>query len=134
MTGLATESAIAKALWSLVIIASLVGCAPEVTVRPAQLQPLDLAFRQMRITSTVEARSSAGFRSVLPLGAVLEPRGQITEGVVMAPRNVVLTAEGAHIAEAYAVISGSTWVGFWLPVQRAFSPLQTPVVIQMEPY
>jgi hypothetical protein len=134
MPGLALKSAVVKNLRSLLIIASLLGCAPEIIVRPAQLQPNDPTSRQMRVTLTVEARSTAGFHSALPVGTVLEPRGQIAEGIVMAPRNAVLTAEGAHIAEAYAVISGSKWVGFWLPVQRAFSPLQAPVAIQMEPY
>jgi hypothetical protein len=33
------------------------------------------------------------------------------------------------VREAYAVVRGGSWVGFWLPVERAFSPLQAPVAV-----
>jgi hypothetical protein len=39
----------------------------------------------------------------------------------------VFTLEGANIHEAWLVIRGAALVGFYLPAERAFSPLTSPV-------
>ena len=58
--------------------------------------------------------------------------GDISQGQVLKPLDTVLTVEGTNVREAYAVVHNGSWVGFWLPVERAFSPLRTPVAATFE--
>ena len=49
--------------------------------------------------------------------------GVIPQGGVYRAAQGVLTVEGANIHEAYLVIRERQVVGFYLPVEQAFSPL-----------
>lgn len=46
--------------------------------------------------------------------------GRIEQGAVYRPVDTVFMLESAHVHEAYLVIDGSTLVGAYLPVERAF--------------
>jgi hypothetical protein len=58
--------------------------------------------------------------------------GRIAEGTVYKPRGTVMTVEGLNISEAYIVLRNGLWVGFWLPVEKGFVPVEkvTPVQLQ----
>ena len=47
--------------------------------------------------------------------------GRSREGEIFRPVDRVFTVEGAQIHEAYLVLNGERIVGFYLPVERAFS-------------
>jgi hypothetical protein len=103
-----------------------------VAMHPASLAA-PLRPRPDRIlTAPVSAASSAGVPRTLPPGTVLQYRGRIAEGEVWSPVNRVLTAEGWDAHEGWIVLSGQTWIGFYLPVESAFSPLSQPILLTME--
>lgn len=48
----------------------------------------------------------------------------ITQGDVYKTKDQILTIESSNIYEAYIVVSSEKIVGFYLPVQKTFSPLE----------
>jgi len=51
----------------------------------------------------------------------------VTQGEVFKPYHDVFTLEGTNVHEAYLVVSNNTLKGFYLPVERTFSPLNTQI-------
>lgn len=82
------------------------------------------------IETDAKVWSSARVARTLPRGTIWDYSGRIAEGDVYRPRDTVLTVEGANVSEAHMVIENRTFVGFYLPVQRTFSPAWEPVALQ----
>jgi hypothetical protein len=107
-----------------VVLAALwiTGCAPEVVRRPSQL-----TLRTEGSGGTIEILQDKpitvgpGYRRVITRGSVWARVGHTGEGEVYKPVGGVFTVEGAQVHEAYLVIDGDRVVGFYLPVERAFS-------------
>lgn len=113
--------------WAIVAAAALVGaCATEVRRDPVELTPADTAIRY-RSTAALEFRLATGYGRTIPADTEFAAIGRIAPGLVLKPTQTVLTIEGAHVHEAYAVLADGRLVGFYLPVERAYSPLTTPV-------
>ena len=111
----------------------LAACASEVSMQPAPLQALKQTETSVvRLTADVSGVSSAGYSRTLGLGSQWETIGDTSQGQVLKPLDSVLTVEGANVHEAYVVVRDGAWVGFWLPVERSFSPLRTPVPATFE--
>ena len=70
---------------------------------------------------------ASGYGRTLPAGSLWELRGNVPQGAVYRRSNGVFTIEGAHVHEAYIVVSNDQLVGFYLPVERAYSPGATAV-------
>lgn len=119
---------------AFVIVAGLVlaGCASEVVRTPAQLSP-PAAEHRPRLELAEEARVelSTGYSRVLPRGSAWEVRGAVPQGAVYRRADGVFTVEGTHVHEAYLVLSGDRLVGFYLPVEQAYSPAK-PLVLKLK--
>jgi hypothetical protein len=103
----------------------LAACAPEIVRRPALLTPMSGApARAIEILedATVPV-GPLGYQRTIGKGSVWSRIGRVGEGEVYKPVDRVFTVEGAHVHEAYLVLDGNTIVGFYLPVERAFSPV-----------
>jgi hypothetical protein len=111
--------------------AALAACAAEVVRRPTELTAAP-APKAYVLGTSVEITLDSKYRRHLGAGTELAEIGSVREGRVLKPVNAVLTVEGAHMHEAYAVVQGDRLVGFYLPVEKSFSPLsQTlPLVLQ----
>lgn len=116
----------------LMIVAALVAaCASEVVRTPARLSPATDAHRpRIEIAEETRVELSTGYARVLPRGSVWEVRGNVPQGVVYRRADGIFTVEGAHVHEAYLVLAGDRLVGFYLPVEQAYSPAQ-PVVLKL---
>lgn len=68
-----------------------------------------------------------GFTRTLRQGTKWEYVGTVQYGDVFKTKDQVFTVEASNIHEAYLVISENTLVGFYLPVERTYSPLGKPV-------
>ncbi len=55
----------------------------------------------------------------------------ITQGDVFRTRDQILTVEASNIFEAYIVVSSNQLVGFYLPVEKTFSPLEDIQKLEM---
>jgi len=103
---------------------ALAACAPEIVRQPTQLTPVtEQAGGTIEILEDTSILvGPAGYRRVIGRGSVWTRIGRVVEGEVYKPVNRVFTIEGAQIHDAYLVLDGDRVVGFYLPVERAFSP------------
>ena len=84
------------------------------------------------VLAAVDAKPRHGDWRTLVSGSRWVEFGTIAEGTVYKPRGTVMTVEGRNISEAYIVLHDSSWVGFWLPVEKGFVPVETTVPIRLQ--
>ena len=108
------------------------GCADEVKFQKSTLNPYsDGRSNTYFLSNTVVGSAENASQSTLVEGSVWERYGSSAEGTVFKPVGAIVNVSGRHSHEAYIVISSETWVGFWFPYERAFSPLtkSVPVIL-----
>jgi hypothetical protein len=112
----------------------LSACAPSIPVQSTQLAPLT-AMRQherVRVVTSVAVRLETGYSRKVSGGSVWRPVGEVPQGLVLQPVGTVFTIEGRQVHEAYLVVKESALVGFFLPGESHFSPLEPPQPITIE--
>ena len=116
-----------------VVAIGLGACAAEVVRQPADVTPVAAAAAraEIEITEDVEVPVSRNYNRVLARGSRWQLVGTTPQGRVYRRSDGVFTVEGAHVHEAYLVLAGDRLVGFYLPVEKAFSPT-TPVTIKFK--
>ena len=113
------------ALLLVAIAAMLAGCASEVVRTPATLGSAAAGERpRIELTEATTLQLSSGYNRVLPAGSLWELRGTLPQGNVYKRVDGIFTVEGAHVHEAFLVVSGNKLVGYYLPVEHAFSPAE----------
>jgi len=116
------------ARWALVVAVvsvGLAGCAPEVTRRPTQMTAVtEQPAGTIEVMHDASVRVGPGYTRTIPHGSLWTSIGRVTEGEVFKPVDRVFTVEGTHVHEAYLVLDGDRVVGFYLPVERAFAPME----------
>jgi hypothetical protein len=117
----------------LILLATIMaGCASEVVRSPASLLPPANADRaRIEISEEVSIEPSTAYSRVLPSGSIWELRGTLAQGAAYRRVNGIFTVEGAHVHEAYIVVAGNRLVGFYLPVEQAYSPTR-PVLLRLK--
>ena len=111
-------------LGSWLVLALLGGCASEVKRQAVELSAIVLEAGQHHVAARdVEIVLESGYPRLIRAGTDFVAVGRIAQGLVLRPTQTVLTVEGAHMHEAYAVLNDGRLVGFYLPVERAFSEL-----------
>jgi hypothetical protein len=116
-----------------VLAIGLGACAAEVVRQPADFTPVAAAAArtEIEITEDIEVPVSRNYNRVLARGSRWQLVGTTPQGGVYRRSDGVFTVEGAHVHEAYLVLAADRLVGFYLPVERAFSPT-TPVTIKFK--
>lgn len=109
----------------------LAGCAAEVPVAPAQLQPLQAARPNIRVATDTAIHLPTGRSRLLPAGSAWQAAGTLPQGVVYRPVGTVFMIVGRNVHEAYLVLQGSSLQGFYLPGEGNYSPLPTPVSLPL---
>jgi len=114
----------ARAAVLLVLLSLLLAaCTPEVVRQPAQLTAVTgQSESAIEVLQDASLSVGPGYQRVIPRGSVWTSVGRTAQGEVFKPVGRVFTVEGTHIYEAYLVLDGDRVVGFYLPVERAFSP------------
>jgi hypothetical protein len=112
---------------------ALAACASEVVRSPVQLSvvPPQEAKRYVAIKPAA-IRLDSGYERSIASGTEFTEVGSLEQGRVLKPTSTTLTVEGTHMHEAYPVVNGERIVGFYLPVERAFSPLSYPTSLFTE--
>ncbi|MGV3742910.1 MAG: hypothetical protein ACO1NO_11440 [Burkholderiaceae bacterium] len=120
---------VSRSIAFLSIIAFLNACAMGVTHSPVTFEPVNAVSTQAPKTLSrhVDITLDTGYSRSLRLGSQWVKVGTIPQGEVYKPFRDIFTLEGAHVHEAYLVVSGDNLVGFYLPVERGFSPLKQKV-------
>jgi len=75
----------------------------------------------IEVLDDVTVSVGPGYQRVIRRGSLWTQIGRTVEGDVYKPVDRVFTVEGTHVHEAYLVLAGDRVVGFYLPVERAFS-------------
>lgn len=113
----------------------LAGCAAEVIKQPASLKPLAMATGPgnalQRVGRDTPVIFDTGYERIIRKGSSWNPVGRIAQGNVYACANDTFSVEGAHVHEAYLVVTSGALVGFYLPVEKSFSPLQANHVVNL---
>lgn len=112
----------------MVLLIGLGGCASEVLRHPSELLAGNAQeSKRYLLSKSIELMLDSGYARTINAGALFVEIGTVKQGIVLKPVNTALTVEGAHMHEAYPVISGGRLVGFYLPVEKAFSPMSQSV-------
>lgn len=114
---------------ALTACALLWGCASEVYRVPTEFHASGKETeRPITLARNVDVTPSTGYTRTLKAGSTWKYVGRVVQGKVYALENDVFMLEGKHMHEAYCVVAaGPALVGFYLPVERAFAPLPSPV-------
>jgi len=116
---------------SLVLL--LCACAAQVVRTPVEFVAIDhKQARHFITTHAVSIKLDSGYQRSINSGVEFIEAGAINYGTVLRPTKTVFTVEGAHSHEAYLVVNKERIVGFYLPVEKAFSPLSPPVVLSIQ--
>jgi len=117
------------------VLLVLAGCASEVTRYSSQLSAASPAEAKdvLRLSAAVEVNLDTHYTRTLKSGSRWARVGTTPQGTVYRPVDSVLTLEGANIHEAYIVVDGGRLTGYYLPVERAFSPISPkPLSVQKD--
>ncbi len=111
------------------IVLAVAACAPAIVQKPTQLAPAE--GKSFRLGRAAEPSPSEGSATTLRAGTRWELVGVVSQGEVYRTRDQVVTLQGDDIHEGYIVVSQGALVGFYLPVERAFSPAKRlPLAIE----
>lgn len=116
-----------KTMWALIIFnAFFLSCAFDL-VHVKQLPTKLDTTQQKRPTFILEKEENidlgTGYSRVIKAGTKWDYVGTTESGDVYNTKDQILTVEASNIHEAYIVISSGKLVGFYLPVEKTFSPL-----------
>jgi len=111
--------------------ALIAGCASEV-VRSGVTLAENSERSRIEVPESTDVESSSRYSREIPANSVWELRGTIPQGKVYRRVDGIFTIEGTHIHEAYLVLSGDRVVGFYLPVEHAYSPAREVVPLKIK--
>jgi len=121
---------------TLLALLQLIACSHEVKRIPSRLRLMpsskEESVKSIYLTESVTVNLSTGYKSILKLNTRWDLFGKIAEGDIYKPHDQVLTVEGAHVHEAYIVISNAQLIGFYLPVEKAFSPISPKLPLSIK--
>ena len=108
---------------AIALACMLIACASDLPRTAATLLPAEASAStpgQITFTSAVTVSPPSMYQRDIRAGSTWRLTGRLEQGGVYRPVDTVFTLESAHVHEAYLVIDGSTLVGAYLPVERAF--------------
>lgn len=116
----------------VVAVGLVAGCAQRLVLEPVGIEAL--AGREGSRTLAAEAKGepSTGRAGPLPAGLVLQPVGRIAQGTVFRPVGREVAVVGEDREEAYPVVRGGSWTGYYLPFEKSFLGLKQPVSLSLE--
>lgn len=107
-----------------------IGCAFDViTIKKIPVQP-DTSLPPKKMIAVEEnliIELSTGYTRTIKKGTKWQYVSEISYGDVFKTKDQILTIEGSNIYEAFIVVSDKQLVGFYLPVEQAFSPIKKPI-------
>ncbi len=100
---------------------------------PTQLDMSASPNHPFLLEKEVKISLGTGYSSTLKPGTKWSFIGRIPYGAVYMTKDQVLTVEASNIYEAYIVVESGRLVGFYLPVERSFTPVSnTQILITKE--
>lgn len=116
------------------MVATLSGCAFDIVhidQAPVQYENLRTVKSGIEITDEVHIDLGTGYSRKLKKGTKWKYVNTINQGDIFRTNDQILTVEGSNIYEAFIVVSKKQLVGFFLPVEETYSPLDIPISLPM---
>jgi len=101
--------------------------------QPANFQPVAGRAEAWTLDEGAKITLKEGFASELKKGTNWRQTGQIDQGNVFHTTEQLVTVEASNQHEADLVLRGTMVVGFFLVVERTFTPASRPVEIKLTP-
>lgn len=99
---------------------------------PTQIEATNLSKPSFKLEKEVNFDPDPGYRRNLKQGTKWNYFGTVSYGDVFRSKDQILTLEASNIHEAYIVVSSGKLVGFYLPVERSYAPLDKPQILYMK--
>ena len=112
-----------------------VGCAFDlvhVKQIPTQINSSQLGKTSWKLINEVEVSYGTVYTRQLKSGTKWDYVGKVEQGYVYKTNDQILTVEGSNIFEAYIVILEDNIVGFYLPVEKSYTPISSPQKLQIK--
>jgi hypothetical protein len=114
----------------LAAILLLAGCAfdlANIHPTPITLTPCRQNCKSLTITQAIVLTNiTCGYDRTIKQGSTWKLTGNVPQGEVYKPVNACFTLECSNVFEAYLVLREKMIVGFYLPVEKGFVPLNKP--------
>jgi hypothetical protein len=123
--------------WPLTLaLCCLAGCALPVKQLPTSQPLVPATGKSFILTQDAECEIRTGYDRTLRQGTRWQIYGTLREGEVYRSPDQVLTAQGFNVHEAYLILKdatpvGATLIGFYLPVEKTFTPLAEQVPLSI---
>ena len=111
-------------VWPLLFLNSCAFDIRHVKQVPTQIEPAPIIKSSFVLVKEVIFTLDSNYPRNLKAGTKWDFMNTIAQGDVFKTRDQILTVEASNIFEAYIVISSNKLVGFYLPVEKTFSPLE----------
>ena len=93
---------------------------------PVEIRTGSACMESFTLTQDTKIDAGPGYSRILKSGSRWECVGELPQGKVYKTKDQVLTVEASNVFEANIVVAGQKLVGYYLPVERSFSPLEDP--------
>ncbi len=113
--------------YAISLVVLLNACAFDIVKikqSPSRIETIHPSKNSFRLEEKVIIDLGTGYDRTLLRGTTWVYVGSIQQGDVFKTRDQILTIEASNIFEAYIVVSGENLVGFYLPVETTYSPLE----------
>lgn len=121
------------ALAALIVGTTLTGCAANLPRSPTSFTPTHGARPEtLVIANDANITPSTGYTRTIKAGSTWVKVGAIPQGDVYKIRDDVFLLEGAHMHEAYSVVTAGHLVGFYLPFEQAFVVISPEVPLSLK--
>lgn len=115
----------------LLMAGALSGCALPVRQVALSTPLAPASGHSFVLAEDAHCSISTGYGRTLRAGTHWDLFGTIDRGEVYRSRDQVLTVEGFNVHEAYLVVKDESLVGFYLPVEKTFTPVSKVTRLQL---
>jgi hypothetical protein len=99
---------------------------------PAELKTNTSCGKEFVLTQDIKSIAGSGYNRTIKKGTRWNCVGEISQGLVYKTKDQILTVEGSNIYEANIVVLDQKLVGYFLPVENSFSPIDKPETLMMK--
>ncbi len=99
---------------------------------PTELKTDASCGKEFVLTQAIESIAGSGYNRTLKKGTRWFCVGIISQGLVYKTKDQILTIEGSNVYEANIVVLEQKLVGYFLPVEKTFSPIDRPETLMMK--
>jgi hypothetical protein len=104
----------------------------SVKQQPVTLSASDMSMPAWVLQQNIDVPLKSWSTTHLNKDTTWQYVGHIEKGDVYKTKDQIVTVEGPNVYEAYIVIFDGSLVGFYLPVEKAFSPIKAAIKLPMK--